>query len=56
MYNLYEPYRATYKERQSLKGLSKMKYDREHKDELAKYPKLKERMSEPTYGRDRKRG
>jgi hypothetical protein len=44
MYNLYEPYRATYKESQSLKGLSKMKYDREHKDELAKYPELKERM------------
>jgi hypothetical protein len=44
MYTLYEPYRNTFKESQSLKGLSKMKYDREHKDELAKYPELKERM------------
>jgi hypothetical protein len=44
MYALYEPYRNTFKESQSLKGLSKMKYDREHKDELAKYPELKERM------------
>ena len=35
---------ATYKESQSLKGFAKMKYDKEHKDSLSKYPELKERM------------
>ena len=44
MYALYAPIQATYKERQSLKGLAKMKYDKEHKDSLSKYPELKERM------------
>ncbi len=44
MYALYSPIQATYKESQSLKGLAKMKYDREHKDSLSKYPELKERM------------
>ena len=44
MYALYAPIQATYKESQSLKGLAKMKYDKEHKDSLLKYPELKERM------------
>lgn len=44
MYALYTPIQATYKESQSLKGLAKMKYDKEHKESLAKYPELKERM------------
>ena len=44
MYALYAPILATYKESQSLKGLAKMRYDKEHKDSLSKYPELKERM------------
>ena len=44
MYALFAPIQATYKESQSLKGLTKMKYDKEHKDSLSKYPELKERM------------
>ena len=44
MYALYVPIQAIYKESQSLKGLAKMKYDKEHKDSLSKYPELKERM------------
>ena len=44
MYALYAPIQATYKESQSLKGLAKMKYDKEHKDSLSRYPELKERM------------
>ena len=44
MYALYAPIQATYKESQSLKGLAKMKYDKEHKDSLSKYPELRERM------------
>ena len=44
MYALYAPIQATYKESQSLKGFAKMKYDKEHKDSLLKYPELKERM------------
>ena len=44
MYALFAPIQATYKESQSLKGLAKMKYDKEHKDSLSKYPELKERM------------
>ena len=44
MYALYAPIQATYKESQSLKGLAKMKYDKEHKDSLSKYTELKERM------------
>ena len=44
MYALYAPIQATYKESQSLKGLAKMRYDKEHKDSLSKYPELKERM------------
>ena len=44
MYALYAPIQATYKESQSLKGFAKMKYDKEHKESLAKYPELRERM------------
>jgi len=44
MYALYEPYRTTYKESQSLKGLAKMKYNKEHKESLAKYPEMRERL------------
>ena len=44
MYALFAPIQATYKENQSLKGFAKMKYDKEHKDSLSKYPELKERM------------
>ncbi len=44
MYVLYALMQAIYKESQSLKGLAKMKYDKEHKDSLVKYPKLRERM------------
>ena len=44
MYALFAPIQAAYKESQSLKGLAKMKYDKEHKDSLSKYPELKERM------------
>ena len=44
MYALYAPIQATYKESQSLKGIAKMKYDKEHKESLAKYPELRKRM------------
>ncbi len=44
MYTLFAPVQATYKESQSLKGLAKMRYDKEHKDSLSKYPELRERM------------
>ena len=45
MYALYAPIQATYKESQSLKGLAKMKYDKEQKDSLSKYPqKSKQRF------------
>ena len=44
MYALFAPVQATYKESQSLKGIAKMRYDKEHKDSLLKYPELKERM------------
>ena len=44
MYALYEPYRTTYKESQSLKGLAKMKFDKEHKESLAKYPEMREKL------------
>ncbi len=44
MYALYAPIQTTYKESQSLRGLAKMRYDKEHKDSLTKYPELKERM------------
>ena len=44
MYALFAPIQATYKESQSLKGFAKMKFDKEHKDSLSKYPELKERM------------
>lgn len=44
MYALFAPVQATYKESQTLKGLAKMRYDKEHKDSLSKYPELKERM------------
>ena len=35
-----KPYRTTYKESQSLKGLAKMKFDKEHKKSFAKYPEM----------------
>ena len=44
MYALYAPIQAAYKESQSLKEFAKMKYDKEHKDSLSKYPELKKRM------------
>ena len=44
MYALFAPIQATYKESQSLKGLAKMRYDKEHKDSLSKYTELRERM------------
>ena len=44
MYALFAPIQAIYKENQSLKGLAKMQYDKEHRDSLSKYPELKERM------------
>jgi len=44
MYALYAPVKDIYKESQPLKGLAKMKYDKEHKDSLSKYPGLKESM------------
>jgi hypothetical protein len=44
MHLKYEPIRDIHKESQKLKGFAKMKYDREHKAELAKYPELKQKM------------
>ncbi|MEY8425265.1 hypothetical protein AALB52_21605 [Lachnospiraceae bacterium 38-14] len=44
MYALFAPIQAIYKESQSLKGLAKMRYDKEHKDSLSKYLELRERM------------
>lgn len=44
IYALYEPYRTTYKESQSLKGLAKMKFDKEHKESLEKYPEMREKL------------
>ena len=44
MYALFALIQATYKESESLKGFMKMKFDKEHKDSLSKYPELKERM------------
>ena len=44
MYTFHAPIQATYKESQSLKGLAKMRYDKDHKDSLSKHSKLKERM------------
>ncbi len=44
MYALFAPIQDTYKKSQLLKGLAKMKYDKEHKDSLSKYLELKERM------------
>ena len=44
MYALYEPYRTAYKESQSLKGLAKVKFDKEHKESLAQYPEMRERL------------
>ena len=45
MYALNASIQATYKESQSLKGLAKMRYNKEHKESLSKYPELKERMT-----------
>ena len=44
MYALFAPIQTTYKESQLLKGLAKMRYDKEHKDSLSKCLELKERM------------
>lgn len=44
MYALYEPCRTAYKESHSLKGLAKAKYDKEHKESLAKYPEMREKL------------
>ena len=44
MYALFAPIQAIYKESQSLKGLAKMRYDKEHKDSLSKYLELRECM------------
>ena len=44
MYALYEPIQETYQKSQSLKGFTKMKYDKEHKESLSKYSELRERM------------
>ena len=44
MYALFALIQATYKESESLKGFTKMKFDKEHKDSLSKYPELKGRM------------
>ncbi len=45
MYALNASIQAAYKESQSLKGLAKMRYNKEHKESLSKYPELKERMT-----------
>ena len=44
IYALFAPIQAVYKENQSLKGLAKMQYDKEHRDSISKYPELKECM------------
>ncbi len=44
MYALFAVIQATYKESQSLIELAKIRYDKEHKDSLSKFPELKERM------------
>ena len=44
MYVLYETYHTIYKESQALKGIAKMKYDKEHQESLEKYPEIRERM------------
>ena len=44
MFVIYETYHTIYKESQALKGIAKIKYDREHKESLEKYPEIRERM------------
>ena len=44
MFVIYETYHTIYKESQSLKGLAKIKYDKEHKESLEKYPEIRERL------------
>ena len=44
MYVHYALIQATYKVGLSLKGFAKMKYDREHKESLARSPEQRERM------------
>ncbi len=41
MYALFAPIQVTYKESQPLKGLVKMRYDKEHTDGSSKYAELK---------------
>jgi hypothetical protein len=45
MHQKYAPIRDIYKESRNLKGLAKLKFDREHKAELEKYPELKQKMN-----------
>ena len=44
MFVIYETYHTIYKESQALKGLAKIKYDKEHQESLEKYPEIRERM------------
>ena len=44
MYALFAPIQDTYKKSQSLKGLAKVKFDREHKESLTKYSEMRERL------------
>ena len=45
MYALFVPIQATYKESQSLKGFAKMKYDKEHKEQLSSIEQFAEQIS-----------
>ena len=42
----FKPYSDIKKESLSLKGLAKLKYDMEHKEQLADYPMSRERQHE----------
>lgn len=45
MYAVYEPLRKIQEKSQSLKGLAKIKYNREHKEELEQFPQAGEDMA-----------
>lgn len=45
VYARYEPYARIYRESLGLKGLAKLKYDREHKKDLEKFPLVKSQMA-----------
>ena len=47
MYALYAPIQAAYKESQSLKGVAKIKYDKEHKGLLIEVFRIKGAYAEP---------